>query len=87
MSRYWNADSDFDWQDSVGMYGYGERRRPRRMKRTPAQRIEALIEMAHDTIATEYATYVREAVVTEDALDRLIDEWEAVSDGRKGGRA
>ena len=86
MSRYWNADSDFDWQDSVGMYGYGERRRPRRMKRTPAQRIEALIEMAHDTIATEYATFVREAVVTEDALDTLIDEWEAARDGRKGGR-
>ena len=57
------------------------------MKRTPAQRIEALIEMAHDIIATEYATFVREAIVTEDALDRLIDEWEAVSDGRKGGRA
>jgi len=57
------------------------------MKRTPAQRIEALIEMARDTIATEYATFVREAIVTEDALDRLIDEWEAVRDGRKGGRA
>jgi len=42
--------------------------------------------MAHDTIATEYATYVQEAIVTEDALDRLIDEWEAVRDGRKGGR-
>ena len=56
------------------------------MKRTPAQRIEALIEMAHDTIATEYATYVQEAIVTEDALDRLIDEWEAARDGRKGGR-
>jgi len=57
------------------------------MKRTPAQRIEALIEMAHDTIATEYATYVQEAIVTEAELDRLIDEWEAVRDGRKGGRA
>jgi hypothetical protein len=57
------------------------------MKRTPAERIEALIEMARDTIATEYATFVREAIVTEAALDRLIDEWEAVRDGRKGGRA
>ena len=56
------------------------------MKRTPAQRIEALIEMAHDTIATEYATYVQEAIVTEAELDRLIDEWEAARDGRKGGR-
>jgi len=26
-------------------------------------------------------------VVTEEALDRLIDEWEAARDGRKGGRA
>ena len=54
-------------------------------RRTPSQRIEALVEMAHDAIASDYVAHMS-AVNTEVQLDELIDEWEAARAARTKGR-
>jgi hypothetical protein len=56
-------------------------------RRTPSQRLTALVEMANDPTAIDYHADNSHRVVTEEELDRLIDEWEVVREARKGGRS
>jgi hypothetical protein len=50
MTRYWTADSDFDWQDSVGMY------------EEPSPEATELPEPTRNEALDEFFAVVREAI-------------------------